>query len=343
MKTVIIAIVSGLALGACASLPAPVTVLSGAESRVASTRDDIPDGPAMWIGWMRRGQDSPTSVGFTASTTRAGGLVVTSPDGVVTARTPGPRLGEIDASTLPSDNGFTVLVGGARRAGRGSALVFYKRNFDLDSSLRYWGEVATDQVEPRAFCMRQIEGALKAVVVDRRGDARVFHISEGADGAIQSQETRRFRVEGMGHGCAVDPHSGQVYLGLARGGFARASLSRAGEPVRLLDPTPRRLPRSLGVAYLNDHTEKYLTTLDEDHRAFSVWRIRGDDLNWMGRVEVRERADGRPVVNRGGIDAYGGHYGDFAAGVVVVQDQANDGSPNLKYVDWAEVKRALGF
>lgn len=109
------------------------------------------------------------------------------------------------------------------------------------------------------------------------------------------------------------------------------------------DATPRRLPRSLGVSFLNSGFDEYLVSLDEDRRAFSIWQVTGDVLQWLGRVEVREQADGRAVRNRGGVDAYGGSFGDLPEGVVVVQDQANDGAPNLKYVGWSEVRRALGF
>ena len=33
----------------------------------------------------------------------------------------------------------------------------------------------------------------------------------------------------------------------------------------------------------------------------------------------------------------------FRGGLVVVQDEANDGAPNLKYIDWTAVKDALGL
>ena len=77
--------------------------------------------------------------------------------------------------------------------------------------------------------------------------------------------------------------------------------------------------------------------------AFSVWRVERSDLNWMGRVKVLEQANGRPVRRIGGIEAYGGQFGAFTDGVVIVQDQTNDGAPNLKFVDWTDVRRALNF
>lgn len=343
MKSVLIVIAAALAMTACTSLPEPVTVLSSAETDSQPRRDGGTGSPAIWIGWMRRGEASPINVTFTASTSRAGGLILTGLDGEVVQRIEGQRLGDIDVASLPSANGYTVLVGAARQAGRSAGLVFYKRNFDRDTQLVYWGEVLTDQAQPRAFCMRQTDGMLNVVTVDQQGDARVLRISEGPDGAIQNQEVLRFQVEGMGQGCAIDPLRGHAYFSLARGGFLRASVIRPGALLRLTDTTWKRLPRSLGVSFLNVGADRYLTSLDEDRRAFSVWRVENETVNWLGRVEVRESANSRAVRNRGGVDAYGGSYGTFAEGVVVVQDQANDDSPNLKYVKWADVRLALGF
>ena len=52
----------------------------------------------------------------------------------------------------------------------------------------------------------------------------------------------------------------------------------------------------------------------------------------------------RPAVRSlGGIDALGGGMESFRGGLVVVQDEANDGAPNLKYIDWTAVKDALGL
>lgn len=208
MRSVFAVVVMAVTLTACASLPKPVTVLSGAETQGGTAREGVTDSPAIWTGWMRRGDASPTNISFTVSTSSAGGLLVTDLDGAVTERIAGPRLGDIDATALPSDNGFTVLVGASGRSGRGMGLFFYKRSFDRDTALRYWGEVRTDQSEPRAFCMRQVSGVLKVVAADRRGDARVYHVTEGADVSSRARKPSGFAWTGSATAARSTPFRG---------------------------------------------------------------------------------------------------------------------------------------
>ena len=51
------------------------------------------------------------------------------------------------------------------------------------------------------------------------------------------------------------------------------------------------------------------------------------------------------VTGTDGIDALGGRVGArFPEGVVVVQDDVNDGgSQNFKYIDWRDIRTALGL
>ena len=97
------------------------------------------------------------------------------------------------------------------------------------------------------------------------------------------------------------------------------------------------------MAFLNDRHGSYLTSLDHDRKAFSVWRLEGAALRWAGRFSVLDGAGGPAVRSLGGIDALGGGMESFRGGLVVVQDEANDGAPNLKYIDWTAVKDALGL
>jgi 3-phytase len=192
--------------------------------------------------------------------------------------------------------------------------------------------------------MRQVRGVLTAVILDRRGQARQFTMEEGPSGEPALTEARRFRVDRAGPGCAIDP-GGRLYFSHARRGFWAYPLGSSQDPtpVRLVASAPGNVPRSLGVSFLNDRSVGYLTSLDQDRAAFSVWRVRGPDLTWVGRFRVLDGPGGRPARSLGGIDAYGGELGPFRDGLVVVQDEANDGAPNLKYVEWTAVKEALGF
>ena len=50
------------------------------------------------------------------------------------------------------------------------------------------------------------------------------------------------------------------------------------------------------------------------------------------------------VTGTDGLAAAGGAVGPFPEGVVVIQDDVNDeGGQNFKYVDWRDIRRALGL
>lgn len=338
MKHPLRIIAAGLALSSCASLPTPVTVLSSSET---STPEAI-GSPAIWSGGATQRRPGPVGEGFIATLRPGGGIAVNDPTGVTTGNVDGPALTDLDVAILPLETSFTVVVAGVRHV-RGRGRLVLHRMDPADQTLRPWAEIPLDLGRPNGFCMRQVADRLTAVVFDRRGQVLVLTLAEGDDGAPVVQVERRFHLVGVGHGCAIDTLRQTVFLSHARQGFWRARLVGEAAPLRLIDNQQRRTPRSLGVAFLTGAEGPYLTTLDQDRTAFSVWKIDRDELGWIGRFEVRERPGGRTARSLGGIDAYSSGFGAFDDGVVVVQDQRNDGSPNLKYVDWAEVRRALGF
>lgn len=345
MKTRIGMIVWGLSLASCASLPPPVTVISTSETAPAAERRETPGNPAIWAGGLRRDEPGLAAGGLVAGTARGESLLVHDFQGTLQQRVAGPPLTDLDVVGLPLEDGYSVVMGGPERAAGRTRIVLFRLDRGADQTARRWAEIPTDLSAPAGFCMRQTRGVVQAVVIDRRGETRQFTVTAGSAGEPVVEETRRFRVSQAGQGCAIEPDPGYVYFSHAREGFWRYRLdpSATAAPVRLRAAAPHALPRSLGPALLTEGLDRYLTSLDQDRAAFSVWRLGGDELTWLGRFEVREQPEGRAVRTLAGIDAYGSAVGPFPNGVVVVQDQRNDGSPNLKYVDWAEVKRALGF
>lgn len=333
-----------LALSACTTLPPPGTVIANSETAVTAVRTRSASGdPALWTGGGGFASGLAQS-GFLAATSRDEALVIHDLQGAVVQRVPGARLANIDVAAMPLADSYAILIGGSEQS-RGQARVVLYRMDLHNQTVRRWAEIATDLSEPAGFCMRQVSGVLQAVIIDRRGEARQLELSEGPDGQAVSREVRRYRVGESGEGCAIDPTYALVYFSHARSGFWRYSLAPAGEavPARLVTASSQRLPRSRGVVFLTWDRDRLLVSLDEDNAAFSVWRARDDHLDWLGRIEVREQSGGRAVRNVAGLDAYGGPLGPYADGVVVVQDQANDGAPNLKLISWSEVWTALGL
>ena len=344
MNSRIAIFVWSLSLAACASLPAPVTVISTSETAASARRGETPGSPAIWVG---RGSPEPGLVGsgFVASTSRADGLILRDLQGSVLQRVTGAHLADLDVAAMPLEEGYSVILGGPERISGRTRLVLFRLDRGSDQTVRRWAEIATDLVEPAGFCMRQSRGVVHAVAIDRRGEARQFTVAEGPAGEPSLKESRRFRISQSGQGCAIEPGDRYVYFSHAREGFWRYRLdpSANAEPTWLRASAPHALPRSTGVSFLTDRDGRYLTTLDQDRVAFSVWRLGSRDVTWLGHFEVREQPDGRAVRTVAGMDAYGADLGPFPNGIVVVQDQANADSPNLKYIDWAAVRRALRF
>lgn len=346
MKIRLTVIACALALSACAALPKPVTVIADGETGVETTAPRVtPGNPTLWKGGMTRRDPGLAQDGFLATTTSDGALVIHDLQGVVLQRVSGPPMQDIDVSAVPLSDSYAVVVAGTEAVRGRARVALYRLNPGQGEAVRRWGQIDTDLSAPRGFCMRQVTGVLIAVVIDRRGQVRQFEISEGANGEATVRETRRYRLDRAGQGCAIDPISSLIYFTHARGGFWRSTVDTRVDatPVRLTDVSPRRLPRSRGAVYLTSNRNRYLASLDEDRTAFSVWRLEQDTLVWAGRFEVREQAEGQVVRSLAGLDAYGGELGPYPDGVVVVQDQANDGAPNLKFIHWSEVSRALGL
>lgn len=342
MRFLIAGCTAALLLSACAALPAPRTVLASAETAPAPEGEVQAGSVSLWVGGSNRLPDGLTRSGFVAATNRSGGIAVYDAEGRFRQAIDGPRLIELDTAALPLADAYTGLIGGVYRSGRQTRLIFHRADHG-QQEVRRWGEVALGLAEPLGFCMRQVETRIQAVVFDRRGEVRIVEVSEGPDGEVQSAERGRFRIDTPGPGCAIDTMLRQVWFSGGRGGFVRASLSESPAPVRIEGSAPHRLPRSLGVSYLNSGRDRFLTTVDEYRTAFSVWRLERDAVVWVGRFAVREDPDGRPARSVGGIEAYGGAIPGFEDGVVIVQDQANNGAPNLKFVRWSDVRTALGF
>ena len=337
-------IACALALSSCTTLPTPVTVIANGETAAPTSSAGTAGDPTLWTGG-RGSASGLAQTGFLASTSRREAIVIHDLEGVVAQRVPGAPLSSIDIAALPLTDNYTILIGGTERSGGRTRIALYRMEPHGDQPARRWGEIPTDLSAPRGFCMRQVSGVLRVVVIDRRGEARQMELEEGPDGQAVSRETRRYRVSDAAEGCAIDPNNAQVYFGHARQGFWRYSLAPSGDavPTRLVATANERLPRSRGFAFLTRLRNRFLVSLDEDSAAFSVWRLQGAELTWLGRVEVREQVGGRAVRNVAGLDAYGGSFGSYEDGVVVVQDQTNDGAPNLKLIRWSDVEAALGL
>jgi 3-phytase len=172
----------------------------------------------------------------------------------------------------------------------------------------------------------------------------------GADGKPVARELRRFEIGTISEGCAADPKTDALYLNEENVGLWRYGLNPASGAARtLIQPiAPGVLVADAeGLTTIADGEKRYLIASSQGDSTFPVWRIDGLAPVYVGRIVVRDGqgtgVDG--VTGTDGIAALGGRVGDrFPEGLVVVQDDVNEGgTQNFKYIDWRDIRTALGL
>ena len=342
MSRLTVALGAGLLilLAACATRQgpgAPVPAVFETVGRGGARVHDI----ALWTG------RETTFAGVRASqlmiVSSSAGLDVLDDDGTRLQHIPARHFGDIDVASLPTEEShFTVLGASSRPPGERGMALFRFENV-IGGEFTRWGTVRTDIARPTGFCMRQWRGQVTAVVTGGAGEVRVFAVSEGPGGQVAAREQGRFRLRSRVSGCAIDAVAGHLYLSEAGQGLWRYPLDPASSAAPLLvqavDRVRLRAPVE-GVALLDDFG-RYLLVSSRGDSSIAVWKL-SSEPQWLGRfIAPAGRVDG--VTGTTGLDAYGGMFGDFLQGVVVLQDSANDGGQNFKLVDWQEVRVALGL
>ncbi|MDZ4112314.1 MAG: phytase, partial [Brevundimonas sp.] len=186
-----------------------------------------------------------------------------------------------------------------------------------------------------------------AILIGHEGELRQFILSADAAGHPVSREVRRAEIGSISEGCAADEATDALYIAEENVGVWRYRLDpAAGDGRALVQPiAPGVLVADAeGLAILEDGAARYLIGSSQGDSTFPVWRIDGPRPVYAGRFVVEAGAVDR-VTGTDGVDALGGPVGDaFPEGLVVVQDDVNDaGTQNFKYIDWRDIRAALGL
>lgn len=348
IRTIALMTAGAALLGACATLDKPgagARVTAIAETVAVGTRNaDAADDPAIWSG------PETTLAGrrvnaFVAGTDKKAGLYIYDMAGEVLQFLPQGLLNNVDVAGLPGDEeGFVVLGASDRTPGR-EGITLFRFDARRGGEVQYWGRVTTDIVEPYGFCMRQWRGQVHAVLIGKDGQVRQLVLTEGPDGAPSAREVRRFAVGSISEGCAIDTSGEGLFISEEMVGVWRYDLDPASgdarAQVQAVDGV--RLTADVeGAAILDDMTGSYLIVSSQGDSAFAVWRIRGRRTEWIGRFAVHAGGGVDGVTGTDGLDAHGA-FGPFGEGLVVVQDDVNPGgAQNFKYLNWGDIRRALG-
>ncbi len=334
---------------ACATPPVPslptASVPASAETvAVATANADAADDPAIWaappgtmvsLGGRRLG-------GFIAGTDKKAGLNIYSLDGALLQLLPDGLLNNVDLREANIGGRIQVILGASDRGRMGIALyAFDPASAAAANAVRPFGFIRSDVVEPYGFCMGNWNGSLHAVLVAKDGAVRVYRLALGTAGT--GTEIARFKLATRSEGCAVDEAGRALYVGEKARGLWRYPLADFTAPVLVEAAGKGRLTADVeGVAIMRDGARRYLLVSSQSDNAFAVWRIDGEAPVYAGRFSVTANGGVDAVTGTDGIDALGGPVGSYPEGLVVVQDDINDGqSQNFKLVDWRAIRSAL--
>jgi len=351
MRLLVLTAATAALLAACSTVDVPgpgAPVQAVLETPAVGTDNaDAADDPAIWASPAPITIGGVTSKGFVLGTDKKAGLYVYGLDGQVMQFLPDGLLNNVDLIERFRANGRDhVLIGASDRGADRMGVSFYLYA-PGDAAVRPWGVVPYDVSEPYGFCFGRLNGDVHAVLVSKDGEVVQSVITQGNDGKPAMRVVRRFQVGSISEGCVVDEPSGSLFVneemvGVWRYGFDPAS-GDARTQIQAADGD--RLTADVeGATILVDGADRYLIVSSQGDSGFGVWRLDQAGPTWVGRFAVHDGVvDG--VTGTDGLDALGGPVGDgFPQGLVVVQDDVNPGgSQNFKYVDWRDVKTALGL
>ena len=316
---------------------------------VGASGQDAADDPAVWASAtpvMVMGQATP---GFVAGADKKSGLYIYGFDGRILQFLPEGLLNNVDAVEGLSIDGRPQLVLGAsdRTPGRtGISLHVFDPAGPRQNGVRYWGHVATDVIEPYGFCFARRGPEVHAILVGHEGELRQFVLGADAAGRPTARLVRTAEIGSISEGCAADEASDALYINEENVGLWRYGLDPASGAARtLIRPIAKDIlvADAEGLTAITDASGRYLIASSQGDSTFPVWRIDGAAPQYKGRFKiVNGVVDG--VTGTDGLAAASGQVGPFPDGVVVIQDDVNDGgAQNFKYVDWRDVRRALGL
>ncbi len=315
---------------------------------VGTAGQDAADDPAIWAGPTPVSIGGVSTRGFVAGTDKKAGLYIYGLDGAVLQFLPEGLLNNVDLTEgLTVAGRPQVVLGASDRTPGKTGVSLYLFDPASAAGVRPWGAITTDVVEPYGFCFARRGAEIHAVLVGHEGEMRQFILTVDAAGGPSAREVRRFDIGTISEGCAADEMTDALYITEENVGLWRYGLDPASGATRtLIQPiAPGVLVADAeGLTIIEDGPARYLIGSSQGDSTFPVWRIDGAAPVYVGRFVVEAGAvDG--VTGTDGLDALGGPVGDaFPEGVVVVQDDINDaGTQNFKYIDWRDIRTALGL
>lgn len=327
----------GQQLASTPSAPTVEVPAAGETVAVATRLADAADDPAIWTsaGGVRFADRQLP--GIILGTDKKAGLYVFALGGESLQFLPEGLLNNVD---LRAD-GAGFVAGASDRGRMGVALYRY----DGVGRLKSAGFIKSDVVEPYGFCMGRVDGSLIAVLVAKDGQVREYIVT-GEGTSLSGTERRRYAIGTQSEGCVVDDATGTLFIGEELKGVWRYPLhGEAGARTLLASIGDGRLVADVeGTTLLRDGDETFLIASSQGDSAFAVWEVSGaaGSERYIGRFRVTAANGVDAVSGTDGLDAWSGPIGAFPHGLVVTQDDVNEGgAQNFKLVDWATIRAKL--
>lgn len=315
---------------------------------VATANADAADDPAIFAN--RQGGDvrfgDKTTPGLILGTDKKAGLYVFALDGSVLQFLPEGRLNNVDliadADLDPAarDGGF--IAGASDRSADRMGVTLYR--FRPGGMLKPAGFIPSVSGEPYGFCMGVRDGTPLAVLVMKDGTVVQYALKEDGD-TITGTEEKRYAIGSQSEGCVVDSIRNQLYVGEEDVGIWRYSTDPADTARLQVAPVGdgRLVADVEGMSLIADDEAQYLVVSSQGDSAFAVFRLNDDAApTFAGRFRVVPANGVDGVSGTDGVAAFTGPIGRFKSGLVVTQDDDNDGqAQNFKLIDWAAVRTAL--
>ncbi|HVJ02629.1 MAG TPA: phytase [Sphingomonas sp.] len=324
-------------LGGAASAPTVEVPAAGETVAVATQLADAADDPAIWTGANGINFAGRQLPGIILGTDKKAGLYVFALSGESLQFLPEGLLNNVDLRA----EGAGFIAGASDRGRMGVALY----RFDGEGQLKPAGFIKSDLAEPYGFCMGRLDGTLVAVLIGKDGQVREYAVT-GEGTALTGTERRRYAVGSQSEGCTIDDATATLFIGEELKGVWRYPLrSEAGVRTLLAGVGDGRLVADVeGVTLLREGGETLLIVSSQGDSAFSIWEVGGaaGAERYVGRFRVAAANGVDGVSGTDGVDAWSGPIGPFARGLVVMQDDVNEGgAQNFKLVDWATVRARL--
>lgn len=337
-------VVSAFGLSACATTPtlfptAEVTA-SSETVRVAGT-GDAADDPALWVA-----PDPARSL--ILGTDKTAGLYVFDLSGVVRQFLPAGRLNNVDVRDGFLFEGRAVPLAIATNRTTRTLDMFIIDAETGDVSAPPGATVPLDFEEPYGACLYAApDGGFHAGVTDKEGAFVQLELRMDRDG-FTAIERRRLDLGSIAEGCVFDDRTGDLFIAEENVGIWRypADPDMGDERTQIAAIDGRDFVADIeGVTIYPEGADGgYLVASVQGDDAYAVFRLPQADYVGRFRVTADPETGVDETTETDGIHVSAAALPGFQAGVLIVQDDADDeGGQNFKLVDWAAIARALGL